>query len=397
MPRKIAIVGAGFAGMGAAFYLKQLQPDLEVSIFEGDAQVGGLAQGFKMPEWDWSVERFVHHWFSTDKIAFDVAEAVGLKDDIILRSAKSSCYSSGRIAQFDSAWSVLNFPFLSMADRFRAGLATALIKFLKKPEKYEGITAYDYLRKMYGEKAFDFLWKPLFEGKFGHYAPQINAAWFAARIYSRTKKLAYVKGGFQAYVNGLAEHLSRKGTKILLNSPIEDIRRASIQPANGQSASAVNGQRARDRFQITAGSKTQSFDALIMTSPLSISLKLFDFPEDFKKRYSNLTAIGAQYFVLELQYQFLEDGTYWLNVNEAGFPFMVIAEHTNFIDKKHYGNKRIIWVGKYLEYGDPLWSMPEAELLALTCSFLKKINQEFEESRSGPRCSQEQKTLNLLQ
>ena len=29
--------------------------------------VGGLASGFKEPGWKWSVEKFYHHWFASDK------------------------------------------------------------------------------------------------------------------------------------------------------------------------------------------------------------------------------------------------------------------------------------------------------------------------------------------
>ncbi|HNC10041.1 MAG TPA: FAD-dependent oxidoreductase, partial [Anaerolineales bacterium] len=61
---KIAILGAGYAGMSAAWDLKKSGHD--VTIFESADYAGGLASGFKEPHWKWSVEKFYHHWFQSD-------------------------------------------------------------------------------------------------------------------------------------------------------------------------------------------------------------------------------------------------------------------------------------------------------------------------------------------
>ena len=61
---KIAIIGAGYGGMVAAYDLRKAGHD--VIIYESADYVGGLASGFKEPHWDWSVEKFYHHWFQSD-------------------------------------------------------------------------------------------------------------------------------------------------------------------------------------------------------------------------------------------------------------------------------------------------------------------------------------------
>ncbi|MFZ5819788.1 MAG: FAD-dependent oxidoreductase, partial [Chloroflexota bacterium] len=52
----IAIIGAGYGGMAAAYDLRKAGH--KVTIFESADFVGGLASGFKEPHWDWSVEKF---------------------------------------------------------------------------------------------------------------------------------------------------------------------------------------------------------------------------------------------------------------------------------------------------------------------------------------------------
>lgn len=59
-PKTIAVLGAGFGGMSAAYDLAKAGH--KVSIYEAASGVGGLASGFKEPHWDWSVERFYHHF-----------------------------------------------------------------------------------------------------------------------------------------------------------------------------------------------------------------------------------------------------------------------------------------------------------------------------------------------
>ena len=74
---KIAIIGAGFGGMAAAYDLRE--PGMRSPSYEAADYVGGLASGFKEPGWDWSVEKFYHHWFASDKHMLGLIEELGLE------------------------------------------------------------------------------------------------------------------------------------------------------------------------------------------------------------------------------------------------------------------------------------------------------------------------------
>ncbi len=49
---KIAIIGAGYAGMSAAWDLAKAGHD--ITIYEAEDSTGGLARGFRDKKWDWS-------------------------------------------------------------------------------------------------------------------------------------------------------------------------------------------------------------------------------------------------------------------------------------------------------------------------------------------------------
>ena len=53
---KVAIIGGGFTGMAAATTLRK--KGFEVHLFEKNSNLGGLAAGFKEPQWNSSLEYF---------------------------------------------------------------------------------------------------------------------------------------------------------------------------------------------------------------------------------------------------------------------------------------------------------------------------------------------------
>ena len=61
---KIAIIGAVFGGMAAAYDLRWAGH--AVTVYESANYAGGLASGFKEPDWDWSVKKFYHHGFQSE-------------------------------------------------------------------------------------------------------------------------------------------------------------------------------------------------------------------------------------------------------------------------------------------------------------------------------------------
>ncbi len=118
---KIAIIGAGFGGMAAAWDLRRAGH--EVTIYEAADYVGGLASGFKEPGWDWSVEKFYHHWFASDKHMLGLIKELGWEDKVLFPRPLTVMYHKGKFYPFDSIIKALLFPGLGFGiNKIRFGL-----------------------------------------------------------------------------------------------------------------------------------------------------------------------------------------------------------------------------------------------------------------------------------
>ena len=90
--------------------------------------------------------------------------------------------------------------------------------------------------------------------------------------------------------------------------------------------------------------------------------------------------MGAVVMVITLKRQ-LAPKYYWYNLpKSAGFPFLAIVEHTNYISPGHYGGDHIIYCGDYLEPDHPYFEIDKDELLQIYLPGIKRINPDFDES-----------------
>ncbi|MCB9422245.1 MAG: NAD(P)/FAD-dependent oxidoreductase [Ardenticatenaceae bacterium] len=364
---KVAIVGAGIAGLSAAYDL--LAAGHEVVLYEANGQTGGLAAGFRDENWEWPLEKFYHHLFATDKAIIGLVEEIGMRDKLFFPRPTTSMIYEGKIVPFDSPWRWITFPGFNLLDVARFGLVSAYLRFTKPWRKLEQVTADSWLRKWYGRKIYNLTWRPMLIGKFGPYYDQVNMAWMWARLHVRTPKLGYFEGGFQAFVDRLTAVVTQKGGQLHLNTPVENIEQITN-----------NG------LQITANGKTETFDAcLVTTSPGLLTKMAPTLPAGYLGELLNLKSMGAVVLTLALKRPLLPDHlTYWLNVpanspdkSQNDIPFLALVEHTNYIDKSHYGGDHIIYCGDYVTPDHPHLQMEPDALAEQFINVLHRFNPDF--------------------
>jgi protoporphyrinogen oxidase len=75
--------------------------------------------------------------------------------------------------------------------------------------------------------------------------------------------------------------------------------------------------------------------------------------------------------VLELD-RSLSD-TYWLNVNDPGFPFVGVIEHTNFEPPESYTGRRLVYLSRYLPETDELYRMEDESVVRYCLTHLQRM------------------------
>ena len=361
---KIGIIGAGFTGLTAGLRLSQAGH--KVIIFERDDKPGGLAVGYKEKEWDWTLEKHYHHWFTNDKSVLNLAKELNYK--VFSPRPKTSSFVDNEIVQFDSPLSLLKFNKLSPFERVRMGTSLAFLRYNKYWKPFEKYRAEKYLMNSMGQRAYKLLWEPLMKNKLGKYSPDVSLAWFWARIYKRTSSLTYPEGGFLRFAERIAQEVTQNKGKIYYNSEI-----LNLESKESPSVTYTN--------QADLKRKTEKFDAVIVTLPISLFIKIApSLPKFYVTKNASLKNIAAVNTVLRLNKPLFGDGTYWLSMCDINSPILAIVEHTNFMDKKHYNNEHLVYLGNNLETNDPRYTMSDKELLSLYDPWIKKINPDYASS-----------------
>lgn len=358
---KIGIIGAGFTGLSAAYALSFRH---EVTVIEKDEKPGGLAIGYQEKEWDWSLEHHYHHWFTNDKAILSLAKAIS--HNVIVTRPKTSSLIGNDIVQLDSPLTLLQFSKLSLLDRLRMAGTLAMLRYNPFWQPLEAMRIRSVLPVLMGKLAYEMLWEPLLINKFGPYASDISLAWFWARIKKRTTSLAYPEGGFLQFAQHLTKTLKDQGVNFLFSTEVTSLITTKKHVA------------------VSLRKKKLLFDKVLVTLPSLYFLNLApQLPENYKKQLSLLRGIGAVNLIMRLKKPFFSDGTYWLNVCQKNAPVLAIVEHTNFINKAHYHNESLIYLGSYIPPTHPYFSMSEKELLQTIDPLLQQINPSYTKSLIG--------------
>jgi protoporphyrinogen oxidase len=380
---KIAVVGAGIGGLAASYDL--VRAGHRVTVYEAADHTGGLASGFKLPRWDWSVERYYHHWFASDRHILKLIDELGWSDRVFFPWPSTAVYHKGDFYPMDAPLSslvpwlplldrfpgagslarvlrVLLFPGLSPWAKLRAGLVGFYLTLTQRWDPLEAHTAHNWLRRNMGPEAYGVLWRPLLEGKFGPHYREVNMAWFWARVKARTPRLGTYEGGFQAFVDDVTRVVAELGADIRLRSPV------------------VRLEAEKDKIRVRTESGAEAYDhCLVTTSPGLLARIAPDLPEDYLQGLLSLKSMGAVVLILALRNRLSRGGIYWHNLpKEAGFPFLALVEHTNYLSPRFFAGDHIVYCGDYLVPDHEYFSLSKEELLDRFLPSLPRFNPEFD-------------------
>ncbi|MDI9314299.1 MAG: NAD(P)/FAD-dependent oxidoreductase [Hydrotalea sp.] len=367
----VVIVGAGFGGLAAAWRLTRA--GYRVAVVERDDAVGGLGGDFEFAD-GVRLEKFYHHWFNNDTAILQLIKDLGLEKNIKRLASRVGLYYNKQVWRLSTPLDLLRFGALPFIDRVRLGLMVLRVRMIKNWRPLEKLSIEQWLKPICGARAYDIVWRPLIESKFSIYAKDVNAVWMWKKLTlrggSRNKKgdeeLVYYNGGFGKLARQLAAAVEKNGGDIFLNTAVEK----AVIDKGGKTIAALS-------LKTRNGTKTISGDKYIFTPAMPlVSDMLRDYKNAaFHKQMHAIKHLGNICVVLRLKKSL--SSTYWINVNDPGFPFVGVIEHTNFDAPENYGNTPIVFLSRYIATSDKLWKYNNQQYLDYCVSHVKKMFPDF--------------------
>ena len=345
----VVIVGGGFTGLTAGYVLSKRGK--KVLILEADEAPGGLAGTFKFND-GVQVEKFYHHWFNNDVFVPELVKELGLDGEVILLPTQTGMYFNGRTWKLSTPLDLLRFRALSFFDRIRLGLLVLQVRRIKDWKTIEHLSIREWLEPLCGKTVYKVVWEPLIDAKFSIFSETVNAVWMWKKLVLRGgtrndkggEELAYFKGGFGRLAEALASAIKENGGSIKLSTKVIGVDATENRI---HSLKTNEGNVAGKKFLFTTA---------------------FPIIADILHEYANtkwiesirrVQYLGNMCLVLRLKHSLSE--TYWLNINDPGFPFVGVIEHTNFDSPDNYKGTHIIYLSKYLAIEDDVWSYTDEE------------------------------------
>lgn len=388
--KKVAIIGAGPAGITAAYELAKRE-GVEVHLFEASDSVGGLAKSIDL--WNQTVDIGPHRFFSSDKqvnsLWLEVVNGEYHMVDRLTRILYGKKFYYYPLKPFDA------LSKLGLWEATRCIWSYGIQKFKPTPDKsnFEG-----WVTGRFGKRLFEIFFKTYSEKLWGISCKELDADFAAQRIkklslleviknaLNLTRKgehktlvdqFAYPVGGTGMVYKKMQKSIESKGGKVYLNSPVKRV----ISKDN-----TVKG------IELENG-EIQDFDEIISSMPLTLLVdRLDETPQNIlertkKLKFRNTVMVYLQIDALDL----FPDN--WLYVHSSNLQFGRITNFRNWIPELYGSDKTSILALEYWCYDeDEFWNWSDEKIIELAKKEVKETGLiENNEILNGkvikiPRC-----------
>ncbi|VVB90335.1 Flavin containing amine oxidoreductase [uncultured archaeon] len=356
---KTIIIGGGLAGLTAAYRLAGKD---EITIIEKENELGGMASSYSLPKPNngtYNIEKYYHHIFASDSELISLIEELGLADRLEWLRGTTGYFFNGKIYPMNTPFEILRT--LPLLDVVRLALLVLKAKTIKDRTPFDEITAKQWIIDTAGESVYNNFFLPLLSSKFGDNKEKVSAAWLLGRVQIRSnrgakgERLGYMRGGFQALIEAMADKLKGKGCKIVTGSV------SGIDVINGVVKSVI------------VDGKRMECERVISTAAPDVLEKIMD--TKLLGTGTDISYQGTACALFGLKEKVMDD-IYWLNIKEE-VPFGAVIEHTNFIPEQDYG-EHLMYVTSYFQNPESvLWKKCDDDVIRLYLGGLEKLFPGF--------------------
>jgi protoporphyrinogen oxidase len=362
------VVGGGVLGMSLA--LRLAEQGHTVTLFEGSDELGGLASAWKLGDVTW--DRHYHVTLLSDSRTRGMYASIGIGDDELSWVETRTGYygKDGTLRSVSNVVEFLKLPGLTVLAKLRLGGTIVLGSKIRTGRRMEQISVERWLRRWSGDSAFETFWRPLLRAKLGDAYADASAAFiwstirrlYAARRSGLEKEMfGYVRGGYGRVCDAFAAALKSAGVDVKLSCKVD-----MVESSGGE-------------ILIHAGEATTTFDRVVVTTAAPLAAKLCpQLLEGEKRRLRSVDYVGIVCASLLLRKPLAE---YYLTyITDPATPFTAVVEMTAFIDPAEVGGHSLVYLPKYTNTDDALFSRTDDEVLQEFLPYLRRMYPDLDPS-----------------
>ena len=375
--KKIAVIGAGIAGLSAGYELKKA--GFDVTVFESSPVAGGRIQTIKKDGliFDSGADFFIDRY----ELLHSYASELGVEWELIERNSKHRIMRGGKpyYINLSGPFDLLfNFKLISLRARLRFLLWGLRLKLIRSPLNFfhlsevdpelQKISAAKYLREQISPEVADYVADPFTGIMQFHRVDEISAAALFSLMRMMTENggfnMTYTEGGIDIIPLALAKALSVK-----TNAEI-------VSVSSGESG-----------VRVERNSGAEFFDIAIIATTGNITKKILkDIPTSAAPMFDNLSYAETMTVALNIPANLFPNGTHLTYV-----PFVensVVSGYDNQIRKSaklEKDGRSVLNVYLHEDAAKDLRTKTEQEIFAIVLGELEKVCPEAKNRRGEIR------------
>jgi protoporphyrinogen oxidase len=331
---RVGIVGGGI--LGTVLGLRLAQAGAEVTVMERAPTLGGLAAS--MDFGGHTVDRFYHVITPADANMIDLAEEVGLGDQLRFSPVGVGFFIDGQLHDFNGIGDFLRFKPLSLWQRARLAWFVAQCQVRSKYDALERIPLERWLLRHCGRGVTNRIWRPLLDSRFEGRREELPATYLWARTRRMSKartgrsqgeQMGHMIGGHQRLIDAAAARARAHGVKVWLGAPVE-----GLAMDDGE----VRG--------VRVGGEEHRFDLTVATlQPPALRFLLPDLLHGLLDAYPQ-RYLGVVCVVLKVRRSV--SPYYSINICEPT-PITTVVETSHVVGTEHTDGLRLLYLPKYCD------------------------------------------------
>jgi protoporphyrinogen oxidase len=359
----VAVVGGGI--LGSVLALRLAEGGARVTLLERAPSFGGLAAA--MDFGGHQVDRFYHVITPADTAMLDLADELGLGDQLRFRPVKAGFFIDGALHDFNGVADLLRFSPLTPLQRARLAWFVGQCQLRSGFKDLDEIPLETWLRRHCGRGLTERIWKPLLDSRFEGNPEGLPATYLWARTRrmsgarekgSGGEQFGHLVGGHQRLIDAILERARGQGVVARAGAPVE-----GLAMENG----AVTGVRvggAVERFDLTLA--TLQPPALAKLLPESLSPLLGTYPHRW---------LGVVCLLLKVRKSV--SPYYAVNICEPT-PITSAVETSHVLGTDHTDGLRLVYLPRYCAPDAPEQSEPDESIYERFSGQLARMSPTFD-------------------